>query len=47
VDPLAVTASPEVSKQIEQLESLPVPDPQAIAPATVVQGEAPRAKWDR
>lgn len=47
VDPLAVTAPPEVSRQIEQLESQPEPKATTIAPATVVQGEAPRAKWDR
>lgn len=47
VDPLAITAPPEVTRQIEQLESLPEPKTDTIAPATVVQGEAPRAKWDR
>lgn len=46
-DPLAITTPPEVAKQIEQLESLPTAKTPTIAPATVVQGEAPAVKWDR
>ncbi|CAN5906243.1 hypothetical protein BH11VER1_BH11VER1_07530 [soil metagenome] len=47
VDPLAITAPPEVSRQIEQLESIPAPKEPTIAPATVVQGEAPRLELSR
>lgn len=47
VDPLAIAAPPEVTRQIEQLESQPAPKAPTIAPATVVQGEAPRIEWNR
>ncbi len=47
VDPLAITAPPEVLKQIEQLESAPVIINKSIAPDTVVQGEAPRIELQK
>lgn len=51
-DPLAGIIAPSVSKQIEQIETKPdtVPNsvsPTTIAPASVVQGEAPKIDLGR